>query len=80
MVHTAGLIILRRNIEGGNRTSQLSHLNWRVLAGLRGDINPSWHYDIFGLNASVSSPQTYINDLSVSRIADALNVPAAGRR
>jgi iron complex outermembrane recepter protein len=71
---TAGLILLRRNVEGGNRTSQLRHLNWRLLAGIRGDINPSWHYDVYGLNASVSSPQTYINDLSVSRIADALNV------
>jgi iron complex outermembrane receptor protein len=70
----AGLTIGRRNVEGGNRTSQLTHLNWRLLAGIRGDINPSWRYDVYGLNASVSSPQTYINDLSVSRIADALNV------
>jgi len=71
---TAGLIILRRNVEGGNRTSQLTHLNWRVLAGVRGDVNPSWHYDVYGLNATVSSPQTYVNDLSVSRLQDTLNI------
>ena len=68
------LFIGRRNVEGGNRAEQLSHLNWRMVAGIRGDINPSWHYDVYGLNAAVTSPQTYINDLSLSRIQDALDV------
>jgi iron complex outermembrane receptor protein len=71
---TADLIILRRNIEGGNRTSQLTHTSWRLLAGIRGDINPAWHYDVYGLNGTVSSPQGYINDLSVQRMQDALTV------
>jgi iron complex outermembrane recepter protein len=70
----ADLFIGRRNVEGGNRTSQLTHVNWRVLAGMRGDLNPSWSYDVYGMNATVSSPQTYINDLSVARMTDALNV------
>jgi outer membrane receptor protein involved in Fe transport len=69
------LFIGRRNVEGGNRTSQLGHVNWRLLAGMRGDIGTSaWSYDVYGLHANVSSPQTYINDLSVSRMTDALNV------
>jgi len=69
------LFIARRNVEGGNRTSQLSHINWRAVAGVRGDMgSPAWSYDFYGLNSDVSSPQTYINDLSVSRMRDALDV------
>jgi iron complex outermembrane receptor protein len=71
---TAGLQILRRNVEGGPRANQIRHTNWRLLGGMRGDINPTWSYDVYGMVAQVSSPQNYVNDLSVSRIADALNV------
>jgi iron complex outermembrane receptor protein len=70
----AGLVLLRRNVEGGNRTDQLAHTNWRALAGVRGDINPSWHYDVYGLNATVASPESYINDLSIAHIENALDV------
>jgi len=69
------LFIARRNVEGGNRTNQIKHVNWRAVAGVRGDMgSPHWSYDVYGLNADVSSPQTYINDLSVSRMKDALDV------
>lgn len=68
------LFIGRRNVEGGNRTEQLSHLSWRLLAGVRGDINSTWRYDIFGMNADVSGPFSYINDLNAERVADALDV------
>jgi iron complex outermembrane receptor protein len=70
----AGLVLLRRNVEGGNRTDQLQHTNWRALLGVRGDINPSWHYDVYGLNASVSAPESYVNDLSIAHIENALDV------
>lgn len=68
------LYIGRRNVEGGARTDQLTHVNWRLLAGIRGDINPSWSYDVYGLNATVSAPESYINDLSVARMTEALDV------
>lgn len=71
---TAGLQIQRRNIEGGPRVAQLRHTNWRLLSGLRGDINPTWNYDVYGMVAQVSSPQRYANDLSVAALNDALNV------
>ncbi len=70
----APLFIGRRNVEGGNRTDQLSHVNWRLVAGLRGDLSPAWSYDISGMNATVSSPDAYINDLLSTRIADTLDV------
>ena len=71
---TANLIILRRNLEGGNRTNLFRHTSWRFIAGLRGDITDNWSYDVYGLYAEVSSPQSYINDFHEDRIANALNI------
>jgi outer membrane receptor protein involved in Fe transport len=68
------LWIGKRNVEGGNRFSALTHTNWRLLGGVRGDINSSWSYDIYAMNASVNSPNAYNNDLSIARLGDALDV------
>src|SRR5262249_33362161 len=38
----------RRNIEGGGRTSDYEHTNYRGVAGVRGDIGPAWRYDAYG--------------------------------
>jgi len=70
----ATVLIYRRNVEGGNRTSQLRHVNWRLLSGVKGDLSPSWNYDVYGMFARVSAPNTYINDLNANRIQDALIV------
>jgi iron complex outermembrane recepter protein len=70
----AEVYIARRNVEGGARTDQLRHVNWRLLGGIRGDINPSWSYDLYALNASVNAPESYINDLSEARLYEALHV------
>jgi outer membrane receptor protein involved in Fe transport len=71
---STSLFIGRRNVEGGNRTEKLRHLNWRMLAGIRGDLSKAWNYDVYAMNANVASPRSYINDLNGSRVADALDV------
>jgi len=38
------------------------------------DINDAWSWDFYGLRAKVNSPQGYINDFHVDRIADAINI------
>jgi outer membrane receptor protein involved in Fe transport len=70
----ANVTILRRNIEGGNRTSILRHTSWRLVAGIRGDLNDYWSYDLYGLYAEVANPRSYINDMHEDRIAEALDV------
>jgi len=70
----ANVTILRRNIEGGGRDSRLRHDDFRLVGGLKGDINNAWSYDAYGMNAQVQSPQTYANDLNVNHIQDALIV------
>jgi iron complex outermembrane receptor protein len=68
------LIVMRRNVEGGPRVDQLRHVNYRLLGGIRGDINPAWNYDVYGLLGKVAQPETYINDLHSGRLQDALFV------
>lgn len=67
----------RRNIEGGNRRDDLRHTTFRMVAGLRGDINNAWSYDIYGTYAEVSMERTYLNDLSITKIKRALDAVVA---
>jgi iron complex outermembrane receptor protein len=70
----ANLTILKRNVEGDPRTSLLRHTSWRMVAGLRGDINDYWSYDVYGLYAETNSPQGYANDFHADRIQESLLV------
>ncbi|MEW6338003.1 MAG: TonB-dependent receptor, partial [Acidobacteriota bacterium] len=66
--------IARRNVEGGGRIDHLSHNQWRMVAGLKGDLGEAWSYDLNGLLAEVSAPESYENDFNSLHIQDALIV------
>ncbi|MGZ5474878.1 MAG: TonB-dependent receptor, partial [Thermoanaerobaculia bacterium] len=70
----AYLNIGKRNVEGGARADLLNHQSYRMLAGLRGDVNDVWSYDVYGLRGQTRVPEQYINDLHGGRIQDALIV------
>ena len=66
--------ILRRNVEGGGRRSDLQHTNFRIAAGMRGDLSDVWSYDIYYQFAQTNYALTYQNDFSVTRLNRALDV------
>ncbi len=70
----ANMTIGRRSVESGPRTSIIRHTSWRMVAGLRGDLNDAWSYDLYALYAEMLSPQEYIGDLSITRMTNALDV------
>jgi outer membrane receptor protein involved in Fe transport len=70
----AYLNIGKRNVEGGARADLLNHQSYRMVTGLRGDINDTWSYDVYGLRGQTRVPEQYINDLHGGRIQDALIV------
>ena len=70
----ANVQILRRNVEGGGRIAHINHTDLRYTGGLKGDFGKAWSYDVYGLQATVRSPQSYSNDLNVNRIQNALFV------
>src|SRR5690606_18472610 len=68
------LQILRRNVEGGGRRDDLQHVEYRVVAGVRGDIDPTWSYDVYYQYGRTNFSETYFNDFSVTRLQRALDV------
>jgi outer membrane receptor protein involved in Fe transport len=70
---TQSVTILRRNVEGGPRNQDLRHTTFRGVFGLRGDLNDTWRYDIYGLYSEVSMENTYNNDLSNAKILEAVD-------
>lgn len=70
----ANIVILKRNVEGGGRVSQLRHTALRYLGGIKGDLGKGWAYDFYGLQGEVHSPQKYQHDFSINRLQEALLV------
>jgi outer membrane cobalamin receptor len=66
----------RRNVEGGPRYDDLGHTSFRVVAGVKGDINDAWSYDTYFQNGITRLSEEYFNDVSKSRITYALNAVA----
>ena len=64
----------RRNVEGGNRNSDITLETFRTVGGFRGDINDNFSYDIFGQFARTSTTEISTNDLSFVNVQDAFNV------
>ena len=67
------MYIGRRNVEGGPRRHDLQHRSLRVVSGLRGGLSDSWDYDVNYQRAVVNLENTYLNDLSITRVKRALD-------
>lgn len=73
--------ILRRNVEGGGRDDDVRHTDYRVVAGMRGDVLPGVSYDAYYQTGHTLRSETYFNDFSVQRLnlaLDAVSVDANG--
>jgi iron complex outermembrane receptor protein len=75
--------LLRRNVEGGPRISDLTHNEWRGVLGTRGDLSKAWSYDAYFQYGHTDYTQVYRNEFSANRLRNALNVvnvnPATGQ-
>ncbi len=69
----ADAFILRRNVEGGGRQDDIRHTSFRSVIGVKGDFATHWNYDLFAQSAKVIYQETYKNDFSNTRIAQALD-------
>ena len=66
--------LLRRNVEGGPRISDLTHTNFRGVLGTRGDLSNVWSYDAYFQYGRTNYTQVYKNEFSQARLNRALNV------
>src|SRR6185295_12969311 len=44
---TVNVAIGRRNVEGGGRSSDYEHSNYRAVLGGKGDLGTAWNYDAY---------------------------------
>jgi len=70
---SALVVIGRRDVEAGPRQYDLTHLDYRVVVGARGDFG-DWRYDLSAQYSAVAVTDSDDHDVSLSRAADALNV------
>jgi len=71
----------RRNVEGGGRDDDIRHTDYRIVAGMRGDIAKGISYDAYYQSGHTLRQETYFNDFSVTRLnfaLDAVSVDADG--
>ncbi|MFW2852190.1 TonB-dependent receptor domain-containing protein [Sphingomonas sp. TX0543] len=68
-----GLIINRRNVEGGNRRDSIHHSTFRLVGGVRGKIDEAFSYDVFGSYSKVSYNSRFVGNVSTARLGNALN-------
>ena len=72
----------RRNVEGGSRQNDLRHTSYRSVFGLRGDLSDRWRYELHYQYSKVNMKNTYLNDLSITRVRrslDAVEHPGTGQ-
>ena len=65
--------ILRRNVEGGPRRSNLGHTTFRAVIGSKGDLGENWSYDAYFQFSEVNYSQVFENEFSIVRLNRALN-------
>ena len=73
-VTNASLLIGRRNIEGGNRIDDVEHTDFREVIGVKGGIGNAWTYDANFQYGFSNVAETFLNDVSFSKINYALDV------
>ena len=66
-------LIGKRLVEGDPRQNDLRHTSFRGVVGVKGDINDDWSYDAYAQRGNTIYANTYLNDLSVNRINQALD-------
>jgi outer membrane receptor protein involved in Fe transport len=71
---SADILIGRRNTEGGGRQDDVGHQSYRIVVGIRGELSDIWSYDAFMQTGETKRNETYLNDFSVRRTGNALNV------
>ncbi len=68
----------KRNVEGGPRYNDIGFSQYRILAGMKGEITDAWNYDVYAQFGQVNFASVYRNDVSDSRIDRALQVVNVG--
>jgi outer membrane receptor protein involved in Fe transport len=67
------ILILRRNVEGGPRISELEHTDYRAKIGLKGDLGSNWHFDAYGMYYDSIYASAILDYFSNTKLLNALD-------
>jgi outer membrane receptor protein involved in Fe transport len=70
---TVDMLIGRRNIEGGPRQFGYEHTSYFAVAGVKGDLNDAWTYDVYGSFYDTNGFNTNKNYVSIARTSLGVN-------
>ncbi|MFD3316312.1 TonB-dependent receptor plug domain-containing protein [Alteromonas macleodii] len=71
-VIVSGITASHRNVEGGSRNSRLENSAWRVVGGLKGFIDDTWAWNVFGQISETRDQSSATNDFVVANLQQAL--------
>ncbi len=71
---SAATFVGRRNTEGGGRQDDIRHTSFRSVLGVKGEFAKIWNYDLSMQTGRVIYQETYKNEFSFARAANALDV------
>jgi outer membrane receptor protein involved in Fe transport len=71
-------IIGKRNVEGGNRLSDLEHTDFHEVIGIKGKIDDAWDYDASVQYSMVNLYSSAENYFSVAKLNNAFDVVSVG--
>lgn len=69
---SVAVYIGKRNVEGGPRANIMQHDSFRIVSGSKGSISDNWSYDAYIQYGQSSLSDSYINDLFLPNVADAI--------
>jgi iron complex outermembrane recepter protein len=68
------MLMGRRNVEGGDRTDDLTHTSYRLVVGSKGELTDMLSYDAYAMEGMTLLSDEYLNDVSLARLTNALLV------
>lgn len=68
-----GVLVRRRNLEGGPRQDDIRHESFRIVVGTEGKLAGPFEYDFFASYANVSYRSRFTGDANRVRLGNALN-------
>ncbi|WP_375392500.1 TonB-dependent receptor domain-containing protein [uncultured Sphingomonas sp.] len=74
----ASFLLGKRNVEGGARDFQIQFTQYRLVGGVKGEINDAIGYDAYYQIGQIREQDVYRNDVSNTLINNALNVRNVG--
>ncbi|PZN96261.1 MAG: TonB-dependent receptor [Alphaproteobacteria bacterium] len=74
-----GVLVARRNVEGGNRQDDIRHTTYRIVGGIRGELAGPFRYDLYGQYSNVGYRSRFSGDANRPRTANAFYAIRDGR-